>query len=57
MLKAATGHWFCGRMHRRLNPHGINRLSKIEGGKPIRVAFRGHSIGYLHIDIALLSRR
>jgi transposase len=39
-------------LHRCLRRHGISRLAKIAGDKPIKKKFKQYPIGYFHIDIA-----
>ncbi len=51
-LQPTIPHLTRSALHRRLQRHGISRLSDIEGDKPKRQRFKRYPIGFFHMDIA-----
>ena len=51
-LQATIPHLTRSSLHRCLQRHGIGRLPKAQGDKPMKRAFKTYPIGYFHIDIA-----
>ena len=51
-LQATIPHLTRSSLHRCLQRHGIGRLPKVQGDKPIKKAFKTYPIGFFHIDIA-----
>ncbi len=51
-LQATIPHLTRSSLHRCYQRHGISRLPEVEGGKPVKKAFKKYPIGYFHIDIA-----
>src|SRR5215468_1043719 len=51
-LQATIPHLTRSSLHRCLLRHGIGRLPKVQGDKPMKKAFKAYPIGYFHIDIA-----
>jgi hypothetical protein len=56
-LAADDPHLTRSSLHRCLQPHGISRLTALEGDAAENKRFKVYSIGYFHIDIAEVRTR
>ena len=54
-LRPRIPHLTRSGLQRCLKRHGISRLLDVDGDKPKRSMFKAYPIGYVHIDIALVS--